>query len=168
MLPLEPYLTAARGLTRALFVARHPGYFLIKRPSDAPQSEQRASEFNFATVAGKLEIDPFASHWRIVPVAKRPDNPFPERMTVGRAPNCDIVLRIPFVSKVHAHIMLHPDGSHSLHDNHPSNPTLHNSRTLEPGSTTPLAVKDRVGFGSLEVEFVDAARLYDILRDEAT
>src|SRR5262245_27414181 len=122
MLPLDPYLTAASDLARAQFVARHPGYFLIKRPSDVSQRGGQISEFNFATIAGKFEIDPFAAQWRIVPVAKRPDNPFPERMTVGRAPNCDIVLRIPFVSKVHAHILLQADGSHCLHDNHPSNP----------------------------------------------
>ena len=99
----------------------------------------------------------------VVPVAKREGNPFPERLTVGRATNSDVLLRVPFVSKVHAHVIREPDGSFSIHDNNPSNRTYLRNRVLEAGATRKLDVGDSVAFGSLEFEFVDAGRLYDIL-----
>jgi pSer/pThr/pTyr-binding forkhead associated (FHA) protein len=117
-------------------------------------------------VTAKVEFDPFASSWQIAAVEKRPGNPFPERLTVGRATNCDIVLRVPFVSKVHAHILKDPVGELRLRDNRPSNATFHNHRKLGPGATRPLAVGDMVGFGSLEFELVDGSRLYEILTHE--
>ena len=72
------------------------------------------------------------------------------------------MIRLPFVSKVHAHILLEPNNKFSLRDNQPSNPTFLNHRKLDPGATRNLSIGDIVGFGSLDFEFVDASRLYDI------
>jgi hypothetical protein len=161
------YLELARSLNRPEFVAKHAGHFLLKRPKHDSELPVASSRFDFATVVTAVDIDPLAREWQVLPVVKRPDNPFPERMTVGRAVNCDLVLRVPFVSKVHAHILRGADGGFSLHDNRPSRATFHNKRKLEPGETLPLKVGDSIGFGSLEVEFVDAGRLHDVLRAEA-
>jgi hypothetical protein len=164
MLPISPYLELASSLDRAEFITRHRGHFLLKRPSGSAQPKE--NDFGFATVAIQVNVDPFAAEWRIVPVAKRPSNPFPERLTVGRATNCDVVLRVPFVSKVHAHLLIKYDGTMALHDNRPSNYTFHNQKKLAPDATEKLEVGDSVGFGSLEFEFVDGGRLYDVLRRE--
>lgn len=166
MLPLDEFLDRARALSRQAFIDHYPGHFLLKRPSRTAGRGPTPSGFDFATVAAKIDADPFAHEWRIVPVIKRPGNPFPERLTVGRATNCDVVLRVPFVSKVHAHILKEEDGSFCLHDNRAANATFHNHRKLEPGSTRNVATGDSLGFGSLEFELVDAARLYDVLRSE--
>lgn len=164
MLPIGPYLDLASTLDRAEFINRHRGLFLLKRPSGSAQPKE--SDFGFATVAIQVNVDPFAAEWRIVPVAKRASNPFPERLTVGRATNCDVVLRVPFVSKVHAHILIKNDGTMALHDNRPSNYTFHNQKKVAPDATEKLEIGDSVGFGSLEFEFVDGGRLYDVLRRE--
>lgn len=164
MQPITPYLQAAQRATRDEFVAQHPGHYFLKRPRFGASKQE--GTFGFNTVAAKVDIDPFADEWRIVPVAKREGNPFPERLTVGRATNCDVLLRVPFVSKVHAHVIKEPDGSFSIHDNNPQNKTFLRRRALEAGETQKLRVGDQVGFGSLEFEFVDAARLYDILTTE--
>jgi hypothetical protein len=161
------YIELARSLSRSEFVARHAGHFLLKRPKKGSERASQPARFDFATTAAKLDIDPFAHEWQVLPVVKRPNNPFPERMTVGRAVNCDIVLRVPFVSKVHAHILRAPDGAFSIHDNRPSHATFHNKKKLDPDATRPLAVGDSLGFSSLEYEFVDAARLHEVLRTEA-
>lgn len=160
------YFELARSLTRDGFVARHGGHFLLKRAKLTPSKVPAPSRFDFATVATQVDVDPFAHEWQVIPVVKRAGNPFPERLTVGRAVNCDLVLRVPFVSKVHAHI-LREAGGFSLHDNRPSHSTFLNHEKLAPGATVPLAVGDQVGFGSLELEFVDGGRLYDVLRSEA-
>jgi len=161
------YIELARSLGRTEFVMQHAGHYLLKRAKKGPDRAPQPSRFDFATTAAKVDIDPFAHEWQVLPVVKRPDNPFPERMTVGRAVNCDIVLRVPFVSKVHAHILRGADGGFSIHDNRPSHATFHNKKKLEPGATRPLAVGDFIGFSSLEFEFVDAARLHEVLRTEA-
>jgi pSer/pThr/pTyr-binding forkhead associated (FHA) protein len=169
MLPITPFLESAKALKLADFVAQHPGYFLLKRPRPGQaksESESAPGSFGFQTVAVKFDFDPFGDEWRIAPVKKRPGNPFPERMTVGRATNCDIILRVPFISKVHAHILLGPGDTFSIHDNGPSNRTFHKHRLLAADATQKLEVGDAIGFGSLEVEFVDSNRLYEVLRSE--
>jgi FHA domain len=165
MLAITPFLESAKALKLADFIALHPGHFLLKRPRPGQRQTETAS-FGFQTIAAKLDFDPFAEEWRIAPVKKRPSNPFPERMTVGRATNCDIILRVPFISKVHAHILVGPSSSFSIHDNGPSNRTFHKHRLLAADSTEKLEVGDTIGFGSLEVEFVDSNRLYEVLRSE--
>jgi hypothetical protein len=164
--PIISLLKAARTLTVSEFVAQQRGHFLLKRPRRGARPLEEPT-FGFQTVVAKLDIDPFCDEWRIVPVTKRPGNPFPERMTVGRTTNCDIVLRFPFISKVHAHILREPGGGFSVHDNRPQNFSFYQGRMLPPGSTQKLSVGDSIGFGSLEFEFVDAARLHEILRAEA-
>lgn len=166
MQQITPYLKTARSVARADFVAQHPGHFFIKRPRAGVSAAKQEGSFGFNTVATKVDTDPFADEWRIVPVVKREGNPFPERLTVGRATNSDLLLRVPFVSKVHAHVIREPDGSFSIHDNNPSNRTFLRSRVLEAGATEKLTVGDSVAFGSLEFEFVDSSRLYDILVTE--
>lgn len=160
------HLKAARISTVAEFAAQYPGQFLLKRPRRGARPLEEPS-FGFQTVVAKLDVDPYSDEWRIVAVTKRPGNPFPERMTVGRTTNCDVVLRFPFISKVHAHILREPGGGFSIHDNRPQNFSFHQGRMLPPGSTQKLSIGDSIGFGSLEFEFVDAARLHEILRAEA-
>lgn len=163
---LEKYRAAAAKANRAEFIAEFEGFYLLKRPTKAVQVPSTSTKIDFATTLAQVGVDPLASEWRIVPVRKRPDNPFPERLSIGRATNCDLVLRLPFVSKVQAHFLQQPDGSFMLRNKEPSNPTFHNHRKLEPNASRPLTVGDMVGFGPLVFEFVDAARLYDVLKRE--
>jgi hypothetical protein len=48
------------------------------------------------------------SQMRAVPLIKAPNNPYSDRISLGRARNCDVVLRNPSVSKLHAHIRKEP------------------------------------------------------------
>lgn len=166
MLDLEALRKAVRSLPRSDFARSHPGFYLVKRPRNTKSEQPQKATFSYATVAGKTDIDPFAAEWQIFAVAKRPGNPFPERVTIGRAPNCDISLRVPFISKAHAHIVLAADGSFSLRDNQGANGTFHNNRRLEAGEQPVIKVGDTVQFNSITFEFADGLRLYDILLTE--
>ena len=158
------YFELVHTLARSAFAARFPGCFLLKRPRRDAAVESSPNRFGFATITAKIEIDPFAREWEIVSVDKRPGNPFPEKVSIGRATNCDVVLRVPFVSKVHAYVLRGGNGAFTLQDNRPSNPTFHNQEKLAPGESRSLKVGDSIGFGQLEFEFVDAERLHDILQ----
>jgi pSer/pThr/pTyr-binding forkhead associated (FHA) protein len=110
-----------------------------------------------------LNFDPLPGEPQVVPVKKNPDNPFPDRLTIGRATNCDVVIRLAFVSKVHAHLFIQGQQL-TLRDNRASNFTFHNHRKLESGGSKAVKLGDVLSFGALDLELVDAARFYELLR----
>lgn len=160
------YLRKARGVTEATFQQLYPHYFLFKHPKLARDEGSVDSDIDYATKAIDLNFDPLPTEPQVVPVKKNPGNPFPDRLTIGRATNCDVVLRFAFVSKVHAHLFIQGDKL-TLRDNKASNATFHNRRKLEPGSSRSIKLGDTLGFGALDLELVDAARLYQLLRANA-
>jgi hypothetical protein len=164
--PIKDFLELARRATRVEFGAQRAGFYLLKRPRRGVQPPTNLPQMRFETQGEKTEIDPFAAEWRIAPVRKKAENPFPERLVVGRAPNCDVVLRVPTISKVHAHIMVQAGGAFVLRPAPSTQTILHNYRNIEPGGERRLALGDHVCFGPLDFQFLDAGMLYDILRSE--
>ena len=160
------YLRKARGVTEATFQQLYPHYFLYKHPRLARDEGSCDPDIDYATKAIDLNFDPLPAEPQVVPVKKNPGNPFPDRLTIGRATNCDVVLRFAFVSKVHAHLFIQGDKL-TLRDNKASNGTFQNRRKLEPGSSRSIKLGDNLGFGALDLELVDAARLYQLLRSAA-
>jgi FHA domain-containing protein len=160
---VSEYHKKARGVTQATFQQLYPHYFLFKHPKEARFDQPGQTDIDYATRAIDLNFDPMPSVTQLVPVKKNPDNPFPDRLTIGRATNCDVVIRFAFVSKVHAHLFVQGDKL-TLRDNKASNGTFHNRKKLEPGSSRSIKLGDTLGFGALELELVDAGRLYQLLR----
>jgi hypothetical protein len=99
----------------------------------------------------------------IVEIAKAKGNPYPDRISVGRARNCDVVLRDPSVSKLHAHFRI-KGTAYELVDLKSQNGTCVNGKPL--GADEPEAVSsgDVLLFGSVSARLVNAALLYDLLR----
>ena len=162
---LEHYLSLARENDGPSFVGQLPGHFLLKRPTSGG-SGAASSEIHFQTAFARLDVDPYADRHIVLPVVKRPGNPYPDRISIGRATNCDIVLRVPFVSKVQAHILPQPDGSFSIRGNRVVNMTRLNGQDLDPDIPHPLRRGDKLAFGAMEFEFISAAGLYVTLRAE--
>jgi hypothetical protein len=160
------YIGLALATSKQLFVEQCSGVYLVKRPNRSATPGERRIGFGLATAAEKIDFDPLADQWQVWRVAKRPGNPFPDQITVGRATNCDVVLRIPFVSKVQMHVLHSSAGCYSLRDCRPSNPTALNRAPLKPGATKALQLGDTIQFGAFELEFVDADRLYEVIRAE--
>jgi hypothetical protein len=160
---LQELQRQARELGLEGFRGRHDCPFLVKHPKAlAPSSE--SVDFDYATRTVNLNQDPLADQMQVMMVRKNPQNPFPDRLTIGRAPNCDIVLRLTFVSKVHAHLFTQTEGQLVLRDNNASNGTYVNHRKLEPAASRRVELGDVLSFGFLDLELVDAARLYDIVK----
>ena len=65
---------------------------------------------------------------------------------------------------VHAHLFIQAGDKLTLRDNKASNATFHNHRKLEPGSSRSVKLGDVISFGALDLELMDAARVYEILR----
>lgn len=70
-------------LGRAEFLAGAAPAFLVARAPDAPRE------------------------LRLFPLCKKPGAPFPDRITIGRTSNNDVVLADHSVSRLHAYVKLH-------------------------------------------------------------
>lgn len=165
------FLDDALRLRADHFALKHGGLYLLKPPTASDQGWDEDIDFKTGVLstssepAADLGLDPtFAGTWRISVIRKRPGNPFPDRISIGRARNCDVVLRLSFVSKLHAVVLQRPDGSFALVDQGSANGTCHNGRKLDKGDPAPLNPGDKLEFGSLGVQLVDAAMLYETLR----
>lgn len=166
MLEAQPLWKTAQQVGRAGFVARQQRWFLLKHAQSGGALAD--SKFDYHTVAfrspGELEdSDPYPNQWRVVEVAKREGNPFPDRISVGRANNCDVVLRFPFVSKLHAHFLPGDGAALRLTDQRSANGTTVAGRPLPPGETVDIHSGDWIGIGPLRLQLLDASDLYDAL-----
>ena len=161
------YARKARGVTQATFQQLYPHYFLFKHPKESMPVRSSQPEFDYATRAIDLNFDPMPSISQLVAVKKNPENPFPDRLTIGRATNCDVVIRFAFVSKVHAHLFVQGDKL-TLRDNKAANGTFHNHKMLDAGGSRSVRLGDTLGFGALELELIDSGRLHQLLRGVVT
>jgi hypothetical protein len=157
------YLRKARSVAQATFQQLYPHHFLFKHPKAAITGNAGDHDIDYATRAIDMNFDPMPNVTQVVSVKKNPENPFPDRLTIGRATNCDVVIRFAFISKVHAHLFVQGDKL-TLRDNKAANGTFHNRKKLDAGGSRSIKLGDTLGFGALELELVDAARLYQLLR----
>jgi hypothetical protein len=131
----------------------------------APESE--ASPIGFRTSVAEPRSappPPNARDFEVRIIGKAPENPYPDRISVGRAPNRDVVLRDATVSKLHAYFLVRPGGGFELLDLGAPNGTYLNGLSLPPNEARPVAVGDVVQFGRVECDVVDAGLLHDAYR----
>jgi len=97
-------------------------------------------------------------------LVKRPGNPFPQFVSVGRAANNDIVFAVDSVSKFHGYFTIEND-RWFVTDFRSTNGTLLNGKKVDP--TVPTSVKDgdRIRFGDhVTVQFLEPHSLHAKLR----
>jgi hypothetical protein len=106
-------------------------------------------------------------------IQKSDRNPWKGRISTGRAKNCDVIIRHPSVSKLHAHFLTSPgedphrENGYDLKiiDAASRNGTQHNG--MEVSSDEPLVVRagDRIIIGEVTLELMEPKALYHKLRD---
>ena len=143
------------------FAARFPHLFLVfhEEPSGI-------SPLQFSTqVVSKREAAARKNSGvlRVLSVVKAPQNPYSDRISVGRARNCDVVLRDPSVSKLHAHVRKEPNGTWVIIDLDSHNGTAVAGVPILPSRPENLRSGDLVTFGGVTVRVVDAAYLHGLL-----
>jgi len=170
----EQWLALKLGQGRRQFIEAHPVPFLVWKEGPASEFPRSPGDtlrppnvaFHTGQSRGSIRISvPLASieRARVYAVQKGPDRPFPERVSVGRAPNCDIVLREASVSKLHAHFVHVSATNAELADAKSSNGTRVNGVIVSAGERRKVEVGDKVTFGAVTLEWVDAETLYDLL-----
>jgi len=160
----------ANELKRTQFATSNPYPFLVHvapdaRIEDNPWEEKVA----FSTDVGDAPSDDDESDMVqtpraiVVPVRKREGGLFTQRIGVGRARNCDVVLRFPSVSKLHAQFLV-DEAKWMIIDVESANGTLLNGQRLTPFRPHPVKFGDQLRMGEIEVEFADAGTVFDRLR----
>ncbi len=99
---------------------------------------------------------------QIVPIIKAPKNPYAARISVGRTRNCDIVLRDPSVSKLHANFF-EAKGRMEVADLASHNGTLRNGHRMRPHISEAVEIGDTLILGRVSTSVLDADSLYDLL-----
>ena len=174
----EDVAIATLELDRAAFVAGFPTWFLI-----IPVEQAAKPSVRFRTVASEdlqrmvaaADEDQGAStsfksprwnrqRWRAEPLKKRITSPFPDRISIGRASNVDVVIRSRVVSKLHAHFVLYGEGAPTVTDLDSHNGTFINNSRLEPHKAGVVSNGDVVSFGQLHCEFARSDVVYFALR----
>lgn len=99
----------------------------------------------------------------VLVIAKRAGGAFSDRIGIGRAPNVDVRLPLPLVSKYHAFFSRSADGSWALTDADSRNGTSVDDTPLAPRGTAPLRDGCLVGVGPHRFAFHTAEGLRSIL-----
>ncbi len=165
MARLETLIPAALTRSRMEFITEHLGFHLLKPPTAGDVSPLEYETIQACGPDGvpPSVIVPSSKGWQSTPIVKRQGNPYPERISVGRALNCDIVLRFAVVSKLHAHFSQTLDGHLQMWDLGSANGTWHNGRRTGVGERVRLTRGDLLSFGGVHCEIVDAGGLYELV-----
>lgn len=164
-------------LSRSGFADAHPYPFLVRIPVfGGAHASGALGPVSFHTVVQPQRALPerpslgsFASldsqplELLVFPIRKAPGNPFPERISLGRAPNCDVSIRDGSISKLHGHFCDVTARAVSFVDARSANGTRVDGQSLDAGALTPLKLGSFVTFGRVRLQLVGPEQLYDML-----
>jgi hypothetical protein len=154
----------AHSSTRDEFVAKLPHCFLVIEGSlDDHESVGFSTRIVDPVAAKRMASAPRNANLEALEIIKAPGNPYPDRVSIGRARNCDVVMRDPSVSKLHAHFRV-GQGKLEIVDNDSQNGTRVNGRSLPANEAVGVEVGDVILIGNVSTRLVDAYTLYDLLK----
>jgi hypothetical protein len=111
---------------------------------------------------GKFPPEPV--EMELYPLAKKPGASFPDRITIGRTSNNDVVVADPSVSRLHAYVR-QADGW-MVADAGSKNGSWIDGVVLEPRRETALPPGARVRFGDVQLTFYRSEDLFDLMGDD--
>jgi len=161
---LEQLIDEIRSTTRDRFVAAHgQDHFLLVTNRVADDEEAGFNTVVAEPFKGKSRSGQ-SRQMNVLPVRKAEGNPYPDRISVGRARNCDVAIRDPSMSKLHAHFKLRAGGGYDLVDLASQNGTCVNGKPLAAHHGEQVSSGDMLLFGGVSCKLLNAALLYDLFR----
>ena len=167
-------------LDERTFVTNYDSFALLVIPPDGTagrkatvQGPTQLEESYRATilVEDSVEVDPAmvaAFLERVAFVRKRPGNPFPNMISIGRARNSDLMLMLPSISKLHGYFLADGDGW-SLTDWNSTNGCTLNGERLAPRAPRKLDDDDVIGLGlEFRARYLTPSHLFSVLTQTAT
>jgi hypothetical protein len=152
----------ARTLPRDAFLKVFGTPFLVV--TDTGDDEPPSS---FETVDAASTPRPLPGWQRGVevhPIAKAKENPYRERISVGRAPNCDVVLRYASVSKLHGYFRAREGGGLEFVDVGSMRGSRVNGRPVEAGKAVPVPTGALLLLGRVAARMIGPGAVWDLLQ----
>lgn len=160
---LMRWLDNARRCSVEAFAADYKGLYFLAEIVAVPDAIPLVFETDLPPHAPEVSTLAAPRTPQVIPIAKSARSPYTDRISIGRARSCDIVIRHSSVSKLHAYIRLSEDGRLRIVDLDSRNGTLLNTRELVPNVPEPLCAGDVVVFGSITARAMDAVDLHKAL-----
>jgi hypothetical protein len=167
---LAKYRALKQSCSRQEFTRKYEQPFFLRRATVAssPRRDDWADPIEFNTKVGGAvyEPDPGSGDGEIlelIPIEKASGNPYADLISIGRAKNCDIVLRHNSVSKLHAYLTVLGPELVKLVDSGSANGTTVNGNKAEPKMPLLLTPDDTVVFGEVSTRLVSPDALYQLL-----
>jgi hypothetical protein len=178
LLRVEDLRVASRTLSDAEFSARHGRAFLVHYGAvdqmRRPERPQPTQVFSVETpYYSGAPLRSLKSDYLVYPIQSTGRSPYPSMITVGRTRNNDIILPDESVSKFHAFFRDAADSpavgapSLLLQDAGSRNGTLLGGKpvpTARQGPPVAIAAGALVRFGVVQLTFLDAAGLRELVR----
>jgi pSer/pThr/pTyr-binding forkhead associated (FHA) protein len=152
----------ALSLPQVEFVAQVARRFFVLGAGNGNDNEQ---PLTFSTQAFRTptKAPPAQQELVVLAIVKAANNPYPDRVSVGRARNCDIVIRDAGISKLHAVVRI--DGeAFSVVDVGSQNGTCVNGRRLLENEPVLLECNDEILIGTVSAKFMDGAAVHEELK----
>jgi hypothetical protein len=151
----------ARRISREEFITRHRNLFFVV--AETREKIPIGFDTGVITLTEKIQAVAEPNEFEVIEVVKAPGNPYPDRISIGRARNCDVVMRARSVSKLHAHLRTTQPGRFDLVDLGSQNGTRINGRAVPAHTAEWVGPGDLIVFGGVWAKLVDADELYEML-----
>jgi pSer/pThr/pTyr-binding forkhead associated (FHA) protein len=155
----------ARALGREDFIERLPDAVLVVMSEIVTEETSGEDDTQVDdTVSGtpRRTLTKIPDVFETLAVRKKRHNEDKERITLGRERTCDIVVRTPGVSKLHAHFV--PTQPLQLVDRGSQNGTFVGDRRLVASQPVAVAPGVQITFGDLVTKLVSPEELYVLLK----
>jgi hypothetical protein len=171
MSQLDAFVTAVTQQTRAAFENAHGYPFLMLQ---MPETTAKPDEWSFQTRTvvspragqGRALLAAGAERYRVFALIKQASNPWPERISLGRARNNDVVLPDNSVSKLHAHYTKDKDDRMFIIDAGSRNGTVVNGKRLASNERAEVKFEDTIIIGVLQLVLVTSGMVYDLVHSQ--
>lgn len=167
MMTVQELRGLSKRLTEAFFCKQVGPFVLVQKPPSPVMAQlalrMGAARTTMAKDIPSLERQQVALwlHFDALTVATLPPMRHEDVLTVGRQPDCDLVVEEPSVSKRHAQICWHgPQVGCTVVDLKSSNGTFINAKELASGGEAHVRDGDLLGFGDATFAFLLAPTFY--------
>jgi hypothetical protein len=163
------------SLGRDEFLAAAAPAALVRYRPEADGAETAERTLTLDQYAESGTVDETLPHGRfsmadvdleLYPLSKKPGASFPDRITIGRTSNNDIVIVDQSVSRLHAYVRAHGSGW-VVADAGSKNGSWLRGEPLEARRERPIGSRLVLRLGDVDLTFYAAADLYQILGGEA-